>query len=101
MLDAYRRGDRLRYYKLNQQIHTCLVALADNAALADVHAMLQTRLKRIRFVGHEGPEKWAMAVAEHEEMIAALEARDAERIAAVVGEHLNQAWERVKHALEE
>ncbi|MFC3567980.1 GntR family transcriptional regulator [Paracoccus simplex] len=99
MLDCYRRRDRLAYYKLNQGIHTAIVALADNAALADVHALLQTRLKRIRFIGHEGPEKWASAVAEHEEMIAALEARDADRLAAIIGQHLDQAWERVKHAL--
>ncbi|MFD1881097.1 GntR family transcriptional regulator [Paracoccus pacificus] len=99
MIDRYRHGDRLAYYKLNQDIHTATVALADNAALSDVHALLQTRLKRIRFVGHEGPEKWANAVAEHEQMMAAFEARDAEKLAEVIGRHLDQAWERVKDSL--
>lgn len=100
MISRYHSSDRLGYYKLNQDIHTAIVALADNAALADVHATLQTRLKRIRFIGHEGPEKWSKAVAEHEEMITALEARDANRLAAVVNRHLSQAWERVKDALD-
>lgn len=100
MLACYRRQDRLAYYKLNQAIHTGIVALADNGSLSEVHARLQTRLKRIRFVGHEGPEKWANAVAEHEEMIAALEARDADRLAAILGKHLTQAWERVKDGLD-
>jgi len=99
MLACYRSGDRLRYYKLNQAIHSGIVALADNAALSDVHGMLQTRLKRIRFIGHEGPEKWASAVAEHEEMIAALEARDPDRLSAILGRHLTLAWERVKDSL--
>jgi DNA-binding GntR family transcriptional regulator len=99
MVGCYQSGDRLRYYKLNQAIHTAIVGLADNAALSDVHALLQTRLKRIRFVGHEGPEKWASAVAEHEEMIAALEARDPDRLSAIVGTHLRLAWERVKDSL--
>ena len=99
MIDCYRTGDRLQYYKLNQAIHSGIVALADNAALADVHSMLQTRLKRIRFIGHEGPEKWASAVAEHEEMITALEARDLDRLSAVLGHHLTMAWERVKDSL--
>src|SRR5690606_35988764 len=67
MVAAYEHGDRLTYYKLNQSIHLAIVALADNAALSDVHAILQTRLKRIRFVGHEGPVKWAAAVGEHVE----------------------------------
>lgn len=99
MIACYRSGDRLRYYKLNQAIHSGIVALADNAALSDVHSMLQTRLKRIRFIGHEGPEKWASAVAEHEEMIAALEARDPDRLSAILGRHLTLAWERVKDGL--
>lgn len=99
MVACYRSGDRLRYYKLNQAIHSGIVALAGNAALSDVHGMLQTRLKRIRFIGHEGPEKWANAVAEHEEMIAALEARDEARLSAILGRHLTLAWERVKDGL--
>ncbi|KGJ05432.1 GntR family transcriptional regulator [Paracoccus halophilus] len=101
MLDRYREGDRMAYYRLNQDIHTATVTLSDNAALSDVHALLQTRLKRIRFIGHEGPEKWANAVAEHEDMMAALEARDGDRLAAVIGQHLEQAWQRVKEALQE
>lgn len=100
MLACYRRGDRLDYYKLNQAIHTAIVALADNGALSEVHARLQTRLKRIRFIGHEGPEKWANAVAEHEEMMAALEARDADRLAAILAEHLKRAWDRVRDGLD-
>ncbi|WP_336512244.1 GntR family transcriptional regulator [Paracoccus shandongensis] len=100
MVACYRSGDRLRYYKLNQAIHSGIVALAGNAALSDVHGMLQTRLKRIRFIGHEGPEKWANAVAEHEEMIAALEARDEGRLSAILGRHLTLAWERVKDSLQ-
>ncbi|WP_254799442.1 GntR family transcriptional regulator [Falsochrobactrum tianjinense] len=96
MVAAYERGDRLTYYKLNQTIHVSIVALADNSALSDVHTVLQTRLKRIRFVGHEGPVKWAAAVSEHVEMIEALEARDAQRLKDVIGRHLTQAWIRVR-----
>lgn len=96
MLAHYRGGDRLAYYKLNQAIHTAIVALGDNGALADVHARLQTRLKRVRFIGHEGAEKWASAVAEHEEMIAALELRDPARLSEILGRHLSLAWERVR-----
>ncbi|QRY65376.1 GntR family transcriptional regulator (plasmid) [Ensifer sp. PDNC004] len=99
MVARYKAGDRLQYYKLNQQIHSAIAQLAANAALADMHAILQTRLKRIRFIGHEGPEKWAAAVAEHEEMIVALEARDKARLSEVLGRHLMNAWERVRAAV--
>jgi len=43
--------------------------------LVDIQDVLQARLRRIRYVGNESPEKWAAAVADHEDMIAALEAR--------------------------
>jgi DNA-binding GntR family transcriptional regulator len=84
---------------LNQQIHTGIVALADNAPLAEVHGLLQSRVKRIRFIGHEGPERWANAVAEHERIMAALERRDAETLARELDVHLANGWERVKSVL--
>ncbi|WP_027998387.1 GntR family transcriptional regulator [Sinorhizobium arboris] len=99
MVRRYEAGDRMQYYKLNQDIHTAIARLSGNAALADMHAVLQTRLKRIRFIGHEGPEKWAAAVAEHEEIITALEARNQARLSEVLGRHLTKAWERVRDAV--
>ncbi len=99
MVARYRSGDRLNYYKLNQAIHIAIVRLAKNATLSEVQLMLQTRLKRIRFIGHEGQEKWAAAVAEHEEMIAALEARNGAKLSEVLGRHLAKAWERVRDAI--
>ncbi|WP_193753507.1 GntR family transcriptional regulator [Aureimonas ureilytica] len=99
MMERYRAGDRLAYYKLNQEIHTRIVELSGNSALAHVHAGLQMRLKRVRFIAHEGAEKWAAAVAEHEEMIVALEKRDGPALAEILTRHLSRAWERVENML--
>ena len=52
--------------------------------------------RRIRYIGNEGPEKWAGAVADHEEIISALEARDSERLSKVLNAHMEKTWERVK-----
>jgi DNA-binding GntR family transcriptional regulator len=60
-----------------------------------MHQVIQARLRRVRFIGNEEPEKWADAVAEHEAMIAALEARDGRRLADVIRRHLDQTWSRV------
>jgi DNA-binding GntR family transcriptional regulator len=67
--------------------------------LVSVHSVLQARLKRIRYIGNEGPEKWAGAVADHEEMIDALEARDADRLSKVLTVHMEKTWERVRNAI--
>jgi DNA-binding GntR family transcriptional regulator len=96
MLVHYAARRRLEYYKLNQDIHTAIVKLADNEPLAYMHGTLQSRLKRIRFIGHEGPDNWANAVHEHEEMIVALEARDATALVEILDRHLSNGWERVQ-----
>lgn len=95
MIDRYKARDRLAYYKLNQDIHSRIVELSGNAALMHVHAGLQMRLKRVRFIAHEGADKWAAAVAEHEEMIAALEKRDGPALSEILTRHLSRAWDRV------
>ena len=96
MMEMYAKRDRLPYFKLNQNIHSAILRLSKNEALVSVHSILQARLRRIRYIGNEGPEKWAGAVADHEEMIEALEARDGERLSKVLTAHMEKTWERVK-----
>jgi len=99
MMERYAERDRLAYFKLNQEIHSAIARLSGNAVLAQLHAQLQSRMRRVRFIGHEGPEKWAAAVAEHEQMAAAFARRDGEAAAAVIGRHLDAALERVRESL--
>ena len=96
MMAYYKERKRLEYYKLNQSIHSAIVALSDNEPLAYTHSMLQGRLKRVRFVGHQGEENWAKAIEEHEEIIKALQARDSKRLSDIIEQHLSAAWERVE-----
>jgi len=99
MAQEYKRRNRLDYYKLNQAIHSELVRLGGNPVIADLHGMLQARLKRIRYLGNQEPEKWAGAMAEHEEMMKALTERDGEALAEVMGRHMDQTLLRVSHTL--
>ncbi|MEQ1615528.1 MAG: GntR family transcriptional regulator [Hyphomicrobiaceae bacterium] len=99
MLALYKAKDRLAYFKLNQNIHSAIVLASGNAVLAQQHEMLQARIKRIRFIGNETPDRWAAAVAEHEEMIEALTARDGEKLAEVLGRHLDKTVDRVRDAI--
>jgi DNA-binding GntR family transcriptional regulator len=99
MMRLYAARNRLAYFKLNQSIHTAIVRAAGNAALLQTHEQLQARIKRVRFIGNEKPERWAGAVAEHEEMAAALKKRDGDRLAEILGRHLDNTMERVKDAI--
>lgn len=99
MMDMYEKRDRLPYFKLNQSIHSAILRLSKNEALVSVHGVLQARLKRIRYIGNEGPEKWSGAVADHEEIISAMEARDPDRLSKVLTAHMEKTWERVRNAV--
>lgn len=99
MVACYRSGDRLEYFKLNQEIHTAILRLADNAALVTAHAAIQSRLKRIRYVGNTPAQQWADAMREHDAMMDALERRDADRLAAILTQHMDHTWERVRNIL--
>ncbi|WP_237182333.1 GntR family transcriptional regulator [Roseomonas marmotae] len=99
MRERYEARDRLPYFKLNQAFHTAMVALADNPPLLRMHEMLQAQMKRIRFIGHEGPEKWAAAMAEHEEMAEALRRRDGEALAGTIGRHHDNGVRRIRELM--
>ena len=99
MMDLYRDRNRLAYFKLNQSIHTSIVRASGNATLLQTHEQLQARIKRVRFIGNEKPERWASAVAEHEEMVTALKSRDGAGLAEVLGRHLDKTMDRVRDAI--
>ncbi|MDS9469972.1 GntR family transcriptional regulator [Paracoccus sp. MBLB3053] len=99
MLDYYEKRERMPYFKLNQEFHRGIVSLSDNPVLVEIHGNLHARLKRIRFVGNRGPDFWADAVSEHEEMADALRARDGARLGEIAARHLLNTWTRVKDAV--
>lgn len=99
MLGFYANRSRLEYFKLNQQIHSRLISLAGNQSLSLVYEILQTKMKRIRFIGDQREESWQAAVEDHEEIIAALESRDCAALTAAMVEHVAKSWDRIKSAL--
>lgn len=92
----HRRRERQPYFLLNQQIHQAIVALARNDTLSAMHAQLGQRMRRIRYVGNSEPANWDAAMAEHEAMMQALAARDADAMAAAMRAHLLNTWPRIE-----
>jgi DNA-binding GntR family transcriptional regulator len=88
MLAAYTRRDLPNYYRLNAAIHNAINAAAKNPVLASTYAQVNARLQALRFRSNQDEEKWKAAVKEHEQMIEALEARDAAGMRRVLLDHL-------------
>jgi DNA-binding GntR family transcriptional regulator len=88
MLAAYTRRDLPGYYRLNASIHSAINAAAKNPVLSATYNQVNTRLQALRFRSNQDEEKWRDAVKEHEQMVAALSARDPVAMRAVMAMHL-------------
>ena len=98
MVRLYRAQDRLGYFKLDQETHSAIVRATGNPVMVDTHDRLQARIKQVRYGGAQSPESWSAGLSEHEAMIAALMARDGEKLAAHLGAHLDETIKRVPKA---
>ena len=95
MLAAYARRDLSNYYRLNAHIHAAINAAACNPVLAATYARINARVQSLRFRTNQNEAKWKRAVAQHEQMIDALAARDADALGQVLVEHLHDKLDTV------
>ena len=100
MLDHYAAARRRDYFRTNQAIHDAIVAAAGSPALAEMHATLSARLKRLRFVGSDSTDFWRQAVNEHERMITALTQRAGDALADILRAHEANTWTRIRASVE-
>lgn len=94
MKAAFIRCDRQNYFRINLEIHDRIVALCGNRALIDMHAQICRQLYRVRYLSNENTDTWKTAMAEHEAIIAALEARDAKLMGRELQRHLDGTWSK-------
>ena len=100
MTEHYACGERTAYARLNEEIHDAIFAAAGNASLAQIYRQLMLRIRRVRFIARMSPARWQEAVEDHEAIVAALEARDGERLAAVLRAHVAHKAATVLEALD-
>ncbi|MGO1117852.1 GntR family transcriptional regulator [Rhodovibrionaceae bacterium A322] len=99
MVLHYRRRELSDYFRLNQAIHNKILEAANNPTLAGLHANLEVRICRVRYMANMSESRWANAVKEHEEMLEALDDRDGPRLAEILKRHLENKRASVKDAL--
>lgn len=87
MAAHFESGERREYFALNHQIHMSIVAGAKNETLASIHAGLMVRARWGRYTALASAERWAEAMAEHDELMMALMARDARRAGEILFQH--------------
>src|ERR1700730_9801077 len=101
MQATFLRSDLPEYFRLNQAIHTQIVAAARNPVLTTTHQNLNARLLRARYMANQvDQDRWAGAMRDHELIIEALESRQGERTAHLLLEHLQHKFEAIRRYLE-
>jgi DNA-binding GntR family transcriptional regulator len=88
MLAYHARGDLAGYFKFNQAIHLKLVKYSGNAVLYNTYRQMNGNVRRARYMANLSKERWDAAVREHDEILAALAARDVKRLKVLLSEHL-------------
>jgi DNA-binding GntR family transcriptional regulator len=88
MLQMHARGDLAGYFRHNQAIHMKIVEASGNATLANTYRQLNANARRGRYMANLSKDRWDKAVREHEEILAALEARDVQRLKQLLQDHL-------------
>jgi DNA-binding GntR family transcriptional regulator len=88
MSTAYLGGDVPTYFDLNRQIHDAIIAAARNETLSRIYAMLSGRVQRARYAAHKTREQWEAAMADHDQIMTLLRARDGENLGRLLREHV-------------
>jgi DNA-binding GntR family transcriptional regulator len=93
MMASHARHDLPTYYRTNREIHERISLAAHNSLLKQLYDAQNARIQNLRFVSNENRQKWDLAMREHIEMAEALDARDADRLAAIMRQHLQRKCE--------
>lgn len=99
MLAYHARGDLAGYFKFNQAIHLKIVKYSGNAVLYQTYRQMNGNVRRARYMANLSKERWDAAVREHDDILAALGARDVPRIKVLLSEHLARKLASVLAAL--
>jgi DNA-binding GntR family transcriptional regulator len=94
------RGELRDYFEINQQIHGAIVDFARNGVLKATHDALLPRAERARFFALSVHGRWDESVREHQEILAALKAGDADRAGRLLGHHVRRTGDIVAATLD-
>jgi DNA-binding GntR family transcriptional regulator len=99
-MEAYHDEGKLDdYFKLNQEIHSFIVAGAKNAVLKATHEGLLARAERARYFALSSRSRWDDSVLEHREILKALKKRDGAAAARALTRHVLRTGRAVNKEL--
>ncbi len=101
MRAMFETGDRKGYFAINEEIHQLILQAAGNAVLARMIRTVSAQVRRARYRANLSRERWAAAIEEHEDILAAFSARDSKRLARLLKAHLQNKMVALERAFAE
>lgn len=90
MILAYNSGDQEAFIALNDRIHRCILQAARNKLLSSIYEATCFRTGRRRACTKLPRETLDKGMVDHDEIMAALEARDGKRLASLLRKHIER-----------
>ncbi|WP_048307159.1 GntR family transcriptional regulator [Halomonas sp. PR-M31] len=100
MMGHYQRHERVKYFKINQQIHRRLTEIADNSVLLEFEGSLTLRIARARYAANMYLGRWKESAREHEHILAALESRDGDMLSIAMRLHMRKTGDAIIQELQ-
>lgn len=88
MVAAWKNNDEVEYLKMNREIHEAIMRASRNGVLQGLYANFAGRIQRARYTAHKTTTQWRKAVNEHEQMMALLKARESDKLAVLMRQHI-------------
>lgn len=101
MVAHYARRDYWSHFVVNEQIHRRIQVGSKNRSLIQLLGHISSRIAQARNHVSLSGTRWATAIAEHEAIIAALEARDGALLSRLLREHRESTFRAITEALTE
>lgn len=95
---AVRKGEREAYFRLAAAFHDALIAGSGNALLVRLYDQIRLNLRRYQAAMSEVPESPAQSIREHEKIVAAARAGEAEVAAHAAENHIAALVRRFEKA---
>ncbi len=95
----YKQHDLKAYFEINEAIHERIQLGAHNHSLMQFLRYVTSRVRRARLRAARAENRWATAVAEHEQIMAAIEKRDGQQLSILLHEHAWKTFESLKKSL--
>jgi len=101
MVDCFEARDMSGYFQRNELIHRLILEAAQNPTLVEMQRSLSGRIRRARYMANMSDERWAQAVAEHEDILKATQERNGPLLGALLKSHLANKLASVRASLAE